>query len=179
MKGQILISQPFMLDDNFRRTVIIMAEHDDEGSIGFILNRPVELDVNALISAFPNFKARLGYGGPVGQDAIHYVHRLGEELKESMPITDGLWWGGDFEQLISMVELGQVDEKDILFFIGYSGWSVGQLDDEIKEGSWIISEITPAQVLEDDSEELWKEVLKPINNNFRIISEIPDAENYN
>jgi len=168
-----------MFDDTFRRSVIMMAEHDDEGSIGFILNRPVDMDVNALISAFPEFQARLGYGGPVGQDSIHYIHNLGEELEESMLIQDGLWWGGDFEQLISMVELGKVTAADVLFFIGYSGWSVGQLDEEIKAGSWIISEISASQVLQEDSSELWKETLKPINNNFSVISEIPDADIYN
>lgn len=168
-----------MLDDNFRRTVIVIAEHDDDGSIGFILNRPVEMDVNALISAFPEFNSRLGFGGPVGQDSIHYVHNLGEELAESMYITEGLWWGGDFEQLVSMVELGKVNPSDILFFIGYSGWTVGQLDEEIKTGSWIVSEISSQKILQDDSDEMWKEVLKPINNNFSIISEIPDADNHN
>lgn len=179
MKGKVLISQPFMMDENFRRTVILIAEHDDEGTIGFVLTRPVDMELEGLISAFPKFAARVGHGGPVGQDAIHYVHNLGKELKDSLPITDGLWWSGDFEQLISMVDLGKVSTSDILFFIGYSGWSPGQLDDEIKAGSWIISSLTVKEVLTEDPMELWKTILKPINSNFKVISEMPDSDVYN
>jgi len=179
VKGKVLISQPFMMDENFRRTVILIAEHDDEGTIGFVLTRPVDIEIQGLISAFPKLKTRVGYGGPVGQDSVHYVHKLGDELKESLPITDGLWWSGDFDQLISMVDLGKVKTSDILFFIGYSGWSPGQLDEEIKAGSWIVSSVTVKEVLNDDPKEMWKSSLKPINSNFKVISEMPDSDLYN
>lgn len=167
------------MDENFRRTVILIAEHDDEGTIGFVLTRPVDMQIDALISAFPKFAARVGHGGPVGHDSIHFVHNLGDELRESLPIVDGLWWSGDFEQLISMVDLGKVRVDDILFFIGYSGWSPGQLDAEIKDGSWIVSNLSVKEILTEDPKELWKSILKPINSNFKVISEMPDSDLYN
>ncbi len=179
MKGKLLISQPFMIDDTFKRSVILITEHDEEGTVGFILNKPVQLEIQSLFEAFPNFKARIGYGGPVGNDTIHYIHNVGELLSESQSVFDDLSWSGNFEELQTLIGEGAVLADNILFFIGYSGWSPGQLDDELKSGSWIVSETSAEHILAGNFETLWKEVLKPLGDNFEVISEIPDSASYN
>ncbi len=179
MKGKILISQPFMLDDNFKRSVILITEHNEEGTVGFILNKPIEMELASLFDSGEDFEPRFGYGGPCCEDTLHYIHNIGGLLSESIPVFDDLCWCGEFEELRQLIKEGAVMSDNILFFLGYSGWSPGQLDAELETGSWIVSETSVDQLLKGNHETLWKEVLKPLGHTFEIISEIPDSANYN
>ncbi|MEO0340680.1 MAG: YqgE/AlgH family protein, partial [Bacteroidota bacterium] len=93
--GIVLLAEPFMLDRYFRRSAILLCEHNEEGSIGFIMNRPLDLNIDGLIQDFPEFEAEVFYGGPVGNDTIHYIHNLGDLLEDSVKISSGVYWGGE------------------------------------------------------------------------------------
>lgn len=179
-RGVILVSEPFMLDPNFRRSVVILCDYTkDEGTVGFILNKPIDMTVNELIADFPDFDTRVHYGGPVATDTIHYVHRAGDILDESIKIGDGIYWGGSFEKLKFLITSELIKPKDIRFYIGYSGWSAGQLEDEMEIGSWVLEDADPNYIFSSTHDELWSQTLINKGDTFSVISQMPDSFNLN
>ncbi len=178
--GQILIAEPFMEDPNFKKAVVLICDYEvDHGTVGFILNKPIDMQVDQLLADFPEFDVEVYFGGPVGHDTIHYVHTVGHILDGSVPIRDGLYWGGDFEQLKFLITSELITKKDIKFFIGYSGWSPGQLDQELELGSWVVDEMDNNYLLNIPSDRLWKSSLQNKSDAFGIIAEIPDRVSWN
>ncbi len=178
-KGKFLISEPFLLDPSFKRTVVLLTEHDEEGSVGFVLNRPLDANINDALVDFPDFEAPLYMGGPVQPDTLHYIHRLGDELDNSQEIFEGLYWGGDFEKLKLLIETRHISKNDIRFFIGYSGWDTGQLEDELKWKSWIVAKATMENVFHTNTNQLWKKVLKEMGRNYEVLSNYPEDPRLN
>ena len=140
-KGRLLISEPFLPDPHFERTIILLCEHNEEGSFGFVLNKPSETSVEEVVQDIERHSDRVYIGGPVQQDTLHFIHRH-PELEESTEIAKGIYWGGSFERLILLLQTRQIDASDVKFFVGYSGWSAGQLEEELQADSWIVSDQT-------------------------------------
>lgn len=179
-KGDLLISEPFLPDPNFERTVILVCEHNEEGSFGFVLNKPSLMKFEDVLEEVGEFDATLFVGGPVQQNTMHFVHRVGELLEGSVSIGQGLFWGGDFEQLKELINTKQIDPSDFKFFLGYSGWGEKQLKEELKQNSWIISpNATPEKIFEYDPEKLWRDVLKEMGGKFKMFSNYPDDPRLN
>ena len=173
--GDVLLSQPFMLDPNFRRTAVLVCEHnDDEGSIGFILNKKLDVFVDELISDLYGFQVPVFFGGPVATDTIHYVHNVGELLENSHFVSEGVWWGGDFDKLKFLISSGLVKPGNIRFFVGYSGWSDGQLKEEMASGSWLIADMDANYIFNSRSGQLWEKIMANKGNPFTVISTMPD-----
>lgn len=173
-KGDLLISEPFLADPNFIRTVILLCEHNEEGSFGFIINKPSGVLLGEAVQEFHDSKFEVFVGGPVQQDTLHFIHRQGEAIEGSVKIRDGLYWGGDFEQLKFLVNEQIIQEKDFKFFVGYSGWAEGQLMEEMNLKSWIISRnVNIEQVFDTDTESLWQEVLHTMGGKYKVISNFP------
>ena len=173
-KGDLLISEPFLPDPNFERTVVLICEHNEQGSFGFILNKPSVLKLPDVLEEVEDFDTLIHVGGPVQQDTLHFIHRIGDQLEGGEEVGKGLYWGGNFEQLKVMISQQQVNEKDVLFFLGYSGWGEGQLMDEIKEKSWIVHKsVSPAQVFDKDPKYLWREILKEMGGKYKMFSNYP------
>jgi len=127
-KGKLLIAEPSLTGDvSFNRSVVLLAEHNDEGSVGFILNKPLNYSMNDLVEEiempFPVFN-----GGPVEQDNLYFIHKVPDLIPNSVEISDGIYWGGDFEITVTLVNSGKISQNDIRFFLGYSGWASLQLD---------------------------------------------------
>ena len=178
--GEILISEPFMEDPNFKQSVVLICDYEPtHGTVGFILNKPLDVKVNDLMADFPEFDEDIYLGGPVGHDTIHYVHTCGDILDQSVPVRDGLYWGGNFEKLKILIETKVITSKDIKFFLGYSGWSPGQLNDELKMGSWVVDTMDNNYLINIPSTSLWKSSMQNISDSFGIIAEIPDVLNLN
>ena len=119
-KGKLLIAEPSLTGDvSFNRSVVLLAEHNDEGSVGFILNKPLNYSMNDLVDEievpFPVFN-----GGPVEQDNLYFIHKVPDLIPNSVEISDGIYWGGDFEITVMLVNSGKISQKDIRFFLGYS-----------------------------------------------------------
>ena len=123
----------YLGDPNFDRSVVLLTEHNEEGSLGFVLNQPTDISLNALLPDFPEFPASVFNGGPVEKDHLYYVHSREDLIPESQKIRDGLYWGGEFDALKEQVLSGTLCPQDIHFYLGYSGWSLGQLHEEIQE----------------------------------------------
>lgn len=175
--GRLLVAEPFMSDPYFSRSVVLLCEHGQEGSVGFILNKELDIRVNDLLSDFPVFDAPVWYGGPVQTDTIHYVHNIGELLEDSMPVAPGIHWGGSFEKLKFLIDNHLVMPANIRFFVGYAGWTDGQLEDEMKIGSWILGESDANYLFRERPGNLWKQVLEHQGGTCSVIAQMPD-DNY-
>ncbi|MCB0529514.1 MAG: YqgE/AlgH family protein [Saprospiraceae bacterium] len=177
--GQLLLAEPFMQDPYFRRAVVLLCEHHDEGSIGFILNKSIEMGVNDLMSDFPKFDAEVFYGGPVQTDTLHYVHNFGEQLEESVKVSDGVWWGGDFDKLKFLISSELVQPENIRFFVGYSGWSGGQLEEEMEYGSWVAAPMDANYIFKLPPARLWSQIMYNKGDLYEIIADMPEMISWN
>ena len=178
-KGRILLSEPFMGDYYFGRSVILLAEHNDEGSFGIILNKPVSARFNEVLKDFPEFNAPLYLGGPVETNSLFYIHTIGESLAGAVEILDGLYWGGEIEVLKEMILLNTVKPKDIRFFIGYSGWAADQLDTELKRNSWVITRTPRPKLMKMDPLNMWGNLLDKMGDTYKYWSKFPIDPNMN
>ena len=168
-----------MVDMNFKRSAVLLCEHNEEGSLGFILNKRLEMRVDELIADFPEFDAEVFFGGPVQTDTIHYVHNVGELLEESMMVAEGVFWGGNFEKLKFLITSQLIKPENIRFFVGYSGWSEGQLLDELTYGSWVVAEMDTNYLFKSKPEDLWQQIMGNKGDTYSVIAQMPDDANWN
>jgi putative transcriptional regulator len=174
--GSILLANPFMEDPNFRRSVVLLVEHSDEhGSMGFIINKPLEVRLSEITLEFSSLPAPLFFGGPVQLDTLHFIHRLGANFfGESLVVKEDIFWGGDIQILQERTRSGEVDITCIRFFVGYSGWSKTQLDWEFENNSWIVTDVTAEQIFDYPPSTMWQEILKNISERHAFIANLPE-----
>lgn len=172
-KGKALIAEPFLGDPNFERSVILLCEHNDEGSFGFVLNQSTQITLQSVIAEDIYKEILLNIGGPVERNTLHFIHRLGEKIEDTVQISKDLYWAGNFEQVLSLLNLGKIEEKDIRFFLGYSGWSEGQLINEINENVWIVTDIAADFIFDTSPAEFWREILKKLGGDYKIKANYP------
>lgn len=179
-KGDLLLSEPFLPDQHFDRTVILLCEHNEEGSFGFVLNKLSLLKVDEVLQEVEPFKADLFVGGPVQQNTLHFIHDIDELKASGQKIQDGLYWGGSFEMLQKLMQSGELDNQKSRFFVGYSGWSEDQLQEEIDHNTWIIARgVHPSYVFNSPPETLWKNILEKMGGRFKIYANYPSDPNLN
>jgi len=171
--GILLIADPFLKDPNFLRTVVFLCEHREDGSFGFVLNRQYQNTLDELIPELEDYKFPVYYGGPVQQDSIHFLHQYPEEIPGSIEVLKGVYWGGNFDALVDMIKSGKADADKVRFFIGYSGWSDGQLGTELKEKSWLTVQATPELIFHEDYNEIWKDSLKELGGDYEMMINFP------
>jgi putative transcriptional regulator len=179
-RGNLLIAEPTILgDSSFNRSIILLADHNEDGSIGFILNKPLEYTINDLV---PEIEApfKVYNGGPVEQDNLYFIHRVPELIPNSLEISLGVYWGGDFNNVAELIANNKIKETDIRFFLGYSGWDVNQLENELKNNSWLVTEnIYKKDIIAKDYESFWKEKMLEFGEEYSIWSNAPENPNYN
>jgi putative transcriptional regulator len=173
-RGDLLISEPYLPDPNFERTVIFLCEHDENGTFGFVLNKKAQVRLNDIVDEVSDFNAEIFIGGPVQKDTLHFIHRSNELSHNANEVLSKTYWGGDYEKLLQMINTKSIDEKDIRFFVGYSGWAQDQLMDELKAKSWIVMKNPSQEMIFDwDNQDLWKECLKNMGGKFELMSNYP------
>lgn len=171
--GILLIADPFLKDPNFLRTVIFLCEHQGEGSFGFVLNRQYSNTIDELIPDLEGHKIAVYYGGPVQQDTIHFLHQYPDMIPGGQEVIKGVYWGGDFDKMVELIKTDSIDTGKIRFYIGYSGWSSGQLDDELKEKSWLTVKATRKLIFHTRYEEIWKDSLKQLGGDYEMMINFP------
>ena len=171
--GILLIAEPFLKDPNFMRTVVFLCDHQEEGSFGFVINRHYEHKLNELMNGMETLDLPVFYGGPVQVDTIHFLHQYPDKIPGGQEVQKGIFWGGDFDTAINLLLENKIDKNKIRFFIGYSGWSNGQLDDELKEKSWLTVEANKKIVFHKDANEIWKDSLKLLGGDYEQLSNYP------
>jgi putative transcriptional regulator len=178
-KGSLLLADPFSHDPYFKRSVILICEHLPEGSLGFIINKKLDITMTELVGDFPDISMNVYYGGPVATDTVHYIHRAGDLVNGSKELSNGIFWGGDFEQIKFLLQTEVLDPMDVRFYVGYVGWDEGQLNSELLFGSWITSVVDKNYIFNINHESVWQQVLHNKGNNFLVIGDIPDENIWN
>ncbi len=175
----MLISDPFLNDAYFKRSIVLLTEHSSKGSVGFVLNKPVDVDISEIMSDFPAIDTSISVGGPVGTDSVHYIHSLGDIIPKSVKVTEDLWWGGDFEVVKKLIHQGLLTSEQIRFFVGYSGWEPNQLEREISEDSWVVRELESGIIMNSRNKESWQEVLHILGDKFKLWTNFPENSGLN
>jgi putative transcriptional regulator len=178
-KGKILISEPFLPDTFFNRSIVYLTDHSPQGSVGFILNKKLDLKISAAIEGFEDMDENLNMGGPVAPDTLHYLHNMGDLVPDSVLIEGSIFWGGDIETIRELIRSKRIIKSQIRFFLGYSGWSPGQLEHELKEDSWVIARVKPDIVMNSRGDDTWKRVLRGFTNKYRMWAEFPESPEMN
>jgi putative transcriptional regulator len=179
-KGQLLIAEPSTLGDIlFNRTVILLADHNEGGSVGFIINKPLKYTINDLIPEIDaNFK--IYNGGPVEQDNLYFIHNIPELIPNSTEISNGIYWGGDFKCTRDLINEGKIHKNNIRFFLGYSGWQAHQLSDEMNTKFWIISQNNHKnKIIGKSTTNFWREKILELGGNYLIWSNAPENPTLN
>jgi putative transcriptional regulator len=178
--GRLLISEPFMLDPNFKRSVILLTEYSEGGAMGFILNQPGEYLLGDLLPEVSYSEMPVFFGGPVANNTLHFIHCCPEKIGGGIEIGGGIYWGGDFEAVKALITSYQLKGNEIRFFTGYSGWTPSQLDDEIKEDSWIVADKLNKEIIFTKNEEnLWREVVIGLGQRYAHIANFPENPELN
>jgi putative transcriptional regulator len=178
--GRLLISEPFMMDPNFKRSVILLTEYGSAGAMGFVLNHLSEYMLGDLLPDLPYSEMPVYSGGPVGEDTLHFIHRCPDKIEDGIEIVKGIYWGGNFETVKSLVSNYQLTDSEIRFFTGYSGWTPGQLDDEIAEDTWIVTDkFTPEVIFSHDDQNIWRQVIISLGTRYAHIANFPENPELN
>ncbi|HOW41660.1 MAG TPA: YqgE/AlgH family protein [Bacteroidales bacterium] len=178
-KGKILISEPFLPDTFFNRSIVYLTDHSAEGSVGFILNKKLDLKICDALEGFESWEETLNMGGPVAPDTLHYLHSLGKHIPKSVQVDTNIFWGGDIDIIRELIKKGRVKSSQLRFFLGYSGWSPGQLERELKENSWVIATIQSDIVMTSRGDDTWKKVLRSLRNKYRAWADFPESPDMN
>lgn len=178
-RGRLLISEPYLADPYFRRTVVLLCAHDDEGSFGFVLNRFVDMDVADLMENMPQVPSRLGIGGPVQSGSLYYLHTLGQRLQGSVEVVDGVSMGGDFEHLRSILATDARLARQVRFFVGYSGWAADQLQRELEQRSWLVGPAHRKAIMDIRANDLWAHTLRNMGREYAPLANFPEDPSNN
>lgn len=178
-RGKVLLSEPFLTDPYFKRAAILLCEHNDEGSFGFVLNNYLDMSLDQIMNGLPELPTRVSVGGPVNSSNLYYLHTLGDFIIDSKEIAKGIYLGGDFEHLKEEIAKGNVGSNQVRFFVGYSGWSANQLEEEMTQNSWFVAEAKPEIVMNIKSDNLWAEFLESMGPKYAKMIDLPTDPNLN
>lgn len=178
-KGKLLIAEPTILNDSsFNRTIVLLTEHTPNNSVGFILNRRLNYTVNDLLPDI-NCHFPVYQGGPVEQDNLYFIHKIPQLLPESIEVSNGIFWGGNFKSLKDLLNKEVLSSSDIRFFLGYSGWGKEQLNKEMNQNSWFVVENDFETIFSINNENLWKNKLLQKGGDYKLWANAPSDVNLN
>ncbi len=178
--GVVLVAEPSLIGDmSFQKSVILVANHCNTGTIGFIMNKPTASTISDFIPDVTE-EYRIYNGGPVEQDNLYFVHSIPELIPNSVKIAENLYWGGSFEVVSELMIDRIIEPDDIKFFLGYSGWSFNQLETEISGNSWIVSaEENLRTLINDRIDCYWKDQMLTLGDRYSIWANAPENPEYN
>lgn len=172
-KGDFLLSEPFLADNNFSRTVIFLCEHNEEGSFGLVVNKPLDVEISSILSDVPEAHIPIHIGGPVEQNQLFYMHKEAQ-IEGCLEIVPDVFLGGDYNEVKELITQEKLHKENMRFYIGYTGWGKDQLQQEIDDLSWVVvknnQELTPFMNAEND---LWKELISKQGGKYKIMAEYP------
>jgi len=174
-QGSLLVSAPFLKDYHFARSVVLVVEHNDEGSMGIVMNKNFSnlMTLNELVPELASIPPIPLYkGGPVGRDTLFYLHTF-SYLKDALPLGNGLYVNGDFEQMKRYILAGGETQGMVRFFMGYAGWQRDQLTQEIEANTWMVSNDSQVDLLNMYLRDLWKESLCDMGGKYAVWSRYP------
>ena len=174
-QGGLLISTPFLRDYHFARSVVLVIDHNEEGSMGLVLNKNFSrlMTLNELVPALAALPPIPLYkGGPVGRETLFYLHTL-SYLKDALPLGNRLYLNGDFDEMQKYILSGAPTQGVVRFFMGYAGWQKGQLKQEIEANTWLVNNESEVDLLNMYLRDLWRETLSDMGGKYAIWSRYP------
>ncbi|MCK3685050.1 YqgE/AlgH family protein [Maribellus sp. YY47] len=178
-KGRILIAEPFLSGNYFNRSVVLLVSYSEKGAVGFILNKKVEFPIQEAFPDFPDFDTQMFLGGPVATDSIYFIHQLGDRIPGSIHVMDNLYWGGDFDAIKKEIRQGTIHSSEIRFFLGYSGWDAGQLEEELKDDSWLVTDVDQEAVMGEMDPNSWFSFVKKAGDRYSVWKNFPENPSMN
>lgn len=179
-KGLLLVAEPSIIGDvSFNRSVILLAEYNNTGSVGFILNKPLTYKLKDFVPEL-NSELTVYNGGPVEQDNLYFIHCIPELIPDSIEISNGIYWGGDFNAIMDLLKEDRIRETQIRFFLGYSGWESNQLERELQINSWVMvpNKYNNAIIGKADMN-FWKEKMREFGGDYLLWSNAPENPSLN
>jgi len=177
-RGSLLVAKPTVGDFFFRRSLILIIDPDgEEGAMGVVLNHYTGYNLRDIMPEVETTEEiPLLLGGPVGTQMLFYVHTLGPEIiPEAIDVGDGVWFGGDFDAMKRYLELGGPVEGRIKFIIGYSGWSKGQIADELRRHDWAVLDNAGCDILMGEGDDnMWREAVSMFGDRYRLWLSLPN-----
>lgn len=170
MQGQLLIAHPLLSDGFFNRSVVYLTNHSEEGAVGFSLNFKTQFmlrDVRPQVKQgnFPIYE-----GGPVAKNQLFFMHTLGHDIPDTFQVSDNIFVGGDFNELIHLIEHGKVKSYQVRFFAGYSGWEENQLENEIRNKHWLVNDSLDGGFFGTEPDDLWALQLSEVKDSYGIFA---------
>ncbi len=166
--GMLLVAAPNLLDPNFKRSVVLLCEHSETGSFGLILNQNITVEMSELL------ENAVHVGGPVQMDTLYFLHRFGSDVEGTVEVCTDVFWGGEFQNLQDAIQEKEVTKSDVRFYLGYAGWTEGQLEEEVDRNGWILTQGSSDLVFDIDSSALWREVMIRLGGEFALLANYPD-----
>ncbi len=171
--NRLLIAEPFLQDEFFRRSVLYLCKHDADGSVGFILNQRCEATLDQLMSGLEGHPIPIYIGGPVETDTIHFLHQCPALIPGGQSLNEHIYWGGDFDAVTTLILKQKLDLSKIKFFLGCSGWSPGQLEAEWREKTWMLAEADSKIIFSKEIDGIWKESIRRLGKEFEPMMHFP------
>ncbi|MAP81399.1 MAG: transcriptional regulator [Aequorivita sp.] len=179
-KGVLLVAEPSIIGDvSFNRSVVLLAEYTSKGSVGFILNKPLPYKLSDFVPEV-NSQLPVFNGGPVEQDNLYFIHCIPELIPESIEISNGIYWGGDFSAIAGLLRDDKLNKDQIRFFLGYSGWESEQLEQELEVSSWVVAPNNyNAEIIGKTENNFWKEKMLEFGGDYVLWSNAPENPSAN
>ena len=177
-KGKLLISEPLLQDDNFHKSVIFLCHHSPKESLGFILNKQASQLLNFYLNDAMSLDFPVFIGGPVDQEMLHFIHSV-PEIAGGEKITEDIYWSGDLEQIVEGIKIGKVTTDNCKFFIGYSGWGIGQLEAEIEMNAWLVAHSNTVLVFNTPVKMVWNDAVKSLGKQYSPLLFMPENPELN
>lgn len=178
-KGRVLLSDPFKSSEYFERSVIYLCEHDENSTFGFVLNKPISVGIEGLSESFNNDPVKAFKGGPCEENSLFFLHTIGEKMKNSQFIADDIYLGTNFNDLYELMTPELLEEGAIRLFIGYSGWSKGQLEEEIEQNAWVVAEVENNEEIMLNREDLWTYFMTKLGKKYHLMTKFPLNPRFN
>jgi putative transcriptional regulator len=179
-RGRTLISEPFLRDDTFGRSVVLLIDHTTEGSMGLVMNKTLPVSLNTVIKDFGEVEEQITVykGGPIAPDTLFFLHTL-SQIPHSLTVSKGLYLNGNFDAIKDYVLGGHPIKGHVRFFLGYSGWEENQLEKEIKENTWLIGKGEIPELMNEEVDRLWENSLRKLGAQYETWSRFPEIPSLN
>ena len=178
LKGRLLLATPALYDPNFRRTVVLVGEHSDEGAMGLVLNRPAQVTVGEAVpplAVVAGEDARVHVGGPVQPEAVLVLAEFADPSASAGLVVGDVGFAsseGDLDGLAGATRRARV-------FAGYSGWGLGQLEAELEEESWLVEPADGIDLFPEPDHDLFASILRRKGGTYRVLAMMPEDPSAN
>ena len=157
---------------------MMLANHDEKGSVGFIMNKPLTYTLSDIVPTITK-EFRVFNGGPVEHDNLYFIHNVPHLVPNSVEISDGIYWGGDFVKIIELIRRNRITTDNVKFFLGYSGWSKNQLNEEISTNSWVLTDENIQNIISEPAIDYWRNQIVALGGEYLLWANAPENPAHN